>query len=242
MFRKNATRAAVLVTVAALGAYAAALVAPTKASAYSPYDLINMGYSTRMMRLSDGCHDWQIGLPGKDRTDIGSDCDPNFQANLDAYENDTFCYLKPLDPTCIPTVTVTTSETTTQTETTTETATVAAPPVTVTTPPETVPAPPPVTTTVIQQEQLPAPPVAGFTVAVDGLNVTLTDTSGAAEVCWQYGDGDDGCGATVSHDYAAAGAYNVFETVVAGDGLSGETAQAVIATDVSVWLRRAVSR
>lgn len=226
MFRKHCTRALALLALAAGGVTAAMLIAPGRAQAYTTSDLISLGYNVGYSRLADGCHHWKAAVPHADWTDLGSDCDPNFQTNLDAYIADTYCYVKPTAPACIPTVTETT--TSVQTETQTETFTI--PTLTV----ETAPAPPavtvpPVTTTVEQyvREQLPPPPIAGFTVSIDHETATVTDTSGAAEACWQFGDGSDDCGASESHTYDAPGRYVIVETVVSSIGLASETAQGV---------------
>jgi PKD repeat protein len=79
-------------------------------------------------------------------------------------------------------------------------------------------------------------PVAVFTLAADGLGVTVdgsgsTDADGTlASYAWSFGDAGTATGATASHTYAAAGTYTVTLTVTDDDGATGSTEQQVTAT------------
>lgn len=57
-------------------------------------------------------------------------------------------------------------------------------------------------------------PVAGFTVAIDGLTVTVTDTSsGADTVLYDWGDGSNDSFRSGPHTYSAAGSYAIQQRV-----------------------------
>jgi serine protease len=63
-----------------------------------------------------------------------------------------------------------------------------------------------------------APPAANFTFSCTGLACTFngstsTDDNGIASYAWNFGDGQGGSGATVSHTYGSAGTFTVSLTV-----------------------------
>ena len=65
--------------------------------------------------------------------------------------------------------------------------------------------------------QATAPPLAGFTQAVTGLNVQFTNTSQqATSYSWFFGDGGTATTQSPSHTYAANGSFNV--RLIAGNG------------------------
>ena len=69
------------------------------------------------------------------------------------------------------------------------------------------------------------PPVADFSVAVDGLSATFADASGdsdgsIASRSWDFGDGGTSAAANPVHAYAAAGTYDVVLTVTDDAGAS----------------------
>lgn len=108
-------RIVALVALACLGA-AAALILPGLARAdYTPDQLPNMGYSVTITYLGDNCHDWKAKGYGYS-ADLGSDCDPGFQHNLDVFIQESY---PPLQTTT--TSTTATDATTTTAPTTTET-------------------------------------------------------------------------------------------------------------------------
>lgn len=60
-------------------------------------------------------------------------------------------------------------------------------------------------------------PVAAFTFSENSCNKAITFTSTTnSPLAWDFGDGNTGVGSTVTHSYAASGAYNV--TLTAGTG------------------------
>ena len=64
-----------------------------------------------------------------------------------------------------------------------------------------------------------AAPNAAFTVAVDGLTVTLTDASiGADSYSWNFGDGNSSTDAAPTHTYAEGGTYTIELTVTNAGG------------------------
>jgi PKD repeat protein len=78
------------------------------------------------------------------------------------------------------------------------------------------------------------PPVANFTASqvpntlqVDFDGSSSTDDGSIVSYDWDFGDGNTGSGATVSHTYAAAGTYLVELTVTDDEGATGSTSQNV---------------
>ncbi|MFE4469864.1 PKD domain-containing protein [Leifsonia sp. NPDC056824] len=77
------------------------------------------------------------------------------------------------------------------------------------------------------------PPVASFSVGVNGLTISVdgtasTDPNGTiAGYAWNFGDGKTATGATASHAYAAAGTYTVTLTVTDNQGATNSTSQSV---------------
>jgi len=193
-----------------------------------------MGFGVLSIGLANGCHQYKVGWHNDNKTDLGSDCAPTFQANLDAFMA-SHCppYVCPGSTVTVAT-TATTMQTTTVTQTTTETVTL--------------PAPPAVTTTVaVAQPTLhdddstpvdndpapyvaPSPPSASFTDSEDGLVVTLTNVSNVSSVTWSFGDGANGAGLTATHTYALTGDYTIIETVIDGNGLTAQAARTVNVT------------
>lgn len=80
------------------------------------------------------------------------------------------------------------------------------------------------------------PPTAAFTASPQGLTVNLDGTSSTdaqgpiAGYAWDFGDGQTGTGATVSHTYAGSGTRTVSLTVTDGDGATATTTQQVTVT------------
>lgn len=80
------------------------------------------------------------------------------------------------------------------------------------------------------------PPTAAFTASPQGLTVNLdgttsTDAQGPiAGYAWDFGDGQTGTGATVSHTYASSGTRTVSLTVTDGAGATNATTQQVTVT------------
>ncbi|WP_426661555.1 proprotein convertase P-domain-containing protein [Rhodanobacter aciditrophus] len=79
-------------------------------------------------------------------------------------------------------------------------------------------------------------PVANFTDTVNGLTVNFTDASTdtggtISSYSWTFGDGSSSTAANPSHTYAAAGTYNVTETVTDNTGAtSSKTASVTVAS------------
>jgi PKD repeat protein len=77
------------------------------------------------------------------------------------------------------------------------------------------------------------PPLASFTVVCTdracGFDASSSSDPDGAVVgyAWTFGDGTTATGATVSHNYAAAGTYTVTLTVTDDGGLTGSVAQYV---------------
>ena len=82
------------------------------------------------------------------------------------------------------------------------------------------------------------PPQAAFGYSVSGLTVQFSDQStddgSIASRQWNFGDGSNGSGASVSHTYAAAGSYTVQLTVTDNEGLSASKSQLVQLSDDGV--------
>jgi PKD repeat protein len=80
-------------------------------------------------------------------------------------------------------------------------------------------------------------PTAAFTVAADGLDVSVDGTGSSepdgsiASYAWDFGDGETGTGATADHSYAAAGTYTVTLTVTDDDGATGVATESVTVTE-----------
>jgi PKD repeat protein len=77
-----------------------------------------------------------------------------------------------------------------------------------------------------------APPTASFTVSCDGLACTFTDTStdpGGSIVSrsWDFGDDEEGSGATVSHTYRSGGDYTVTLDITDDDGEGDQATRTV---------------
>jgi len=82
----------------------------------------------------------------------------------------------------------------------------------------------------------PAPPVAAFTSATNGLTASVDGTTSSdangpiANYAWNFGDGATGSGVTAQHTYAAGGTYNVTLTVTDNTGLTNSVTHAVTVT------------
>ncbi len=75
-------------------------------------------------------------------------------------------------------------------------------------------------------------PVANFTDTVSGLTVNFTDASTdtggtISSYAWTFGDGGTSTAASPTHTYAAAGTYNVTETVTDSTGAKSSTTASV---------------
>lgn len=227
---RSAARYTALVGILALGLLVAALIGPSKAHAYTILDLPNMGFGVLLINLPNGCHQYKVGWHNDRKTDLGSDCDPAFQAKLDAF---MAANCPPaVCPELVPTVTVTNATTAVQTVTTASTQTVTTPaPDPVTVPLFIPPAPDedasPPTDSDPAPYVPPSPPVASFTDTEHGLVAGFTDTFGVASVTWSFGDGANGAGPDVSHRYARSGLYVVIETVIDTHGLAAQSARTV---------------
>ncbi len=82
-------------------------------------------------------------------------------------------------------------------------------------------------------------PVASFTVAINGLEVSVdasgsSDDIGIVSYVWNFGDGQGTTGETATHTYAADGTYTITLAVTDTDGLSAETSQDVTVAHVPV--------
>ncbi|WP_238481153.1 protease pro-enzyme activation domain-containing protein [Dyella telluris] len=79
-------------------------------------------------------------------------------------------------------------------------------------------------------------PTANFSFVTSGLTATFTDSStdsggSISSYAWTFGDGGTSTSASPSHTYAAAGTYNVTETVT--DGTSAKTSSKTSSVTVS---------
>lgn len=74
-----------LVALVLAGVGTASLVATKSASAYTTDQLAGLGYSVVYATYGNGCHGWQASYGNGQRTDLGSDCDPDFQQRLDDF-------------------------------------------------------------------------------------------------------------------------------------------------------------
>lgn len=93
---------------------------------------------------------------------------------------------------------------------------------------------------VIEDPDTSAEPVASFTTAVDGLNVTVdaaasTDPDGSiVSYLWDFGDGSDPVSSessTSEHGFAQAGTYSITLVVTDDQGLDGAITQQVVVQD-----------
>lgn len=80
------------------------------------------------------------------------------------------------------------------------------------------------------------PPVAGFTAAISGLSATLdgstsTDDGTIVKYEWDFGDGTNGTGQSVTHTYPSAGTYIVGLTVTDNAGATSKILQSVTVKD-----------
>jgi PKD repeat protein len=78
-----------------------------------------------------------------------------------------------------------------------------------------------------------SPPVASFTVQVDGATVYVDGSASydpdgtVVEYTWDFGDGTLATGATATHTYEIGGTYTITLTVLDNDGLWSSTSQEV---------------
>jgi PKD repeat protein len=93
----------------------------------------------------------------------------------------------------------------------------------------------------------PEAPEASFNYVASGLNVNFTDNSADADDDisswnWDFGDGAVSDQQNPSHNYAAAGSYNVTLSVTDSTGLTDMTSQIVslVESDISLTLHRAI--
>lgn len=219
--------ATAVAAIATLGLVTALVLAPP-AQAYSIDQLPGLGYSVSVLHLANGCSTWQAGYGNASKTDLGSDCDADFQSRVDALVNATCPCAQPpaTAPPPPPPTTTAPADTTT------------VPPATTATVTTTTPAPP-----APAAQTLPSAPTADFTAASPNPNVvafTDTSTAGGSAIgsrVWQFGDGTGGTGVAPVHPYPGPGSY--FVTLISVD-TNGLTSIAVheltIAADHSVVL------
>lgn len=198
-----------------------------------------MGFGVLLINLPNGCHQYKVGWHNDNKTDLGSDCAPDFQSRLDAFVA-SHC-----PPYVCPGSTVTVATTATTMQTTTETVTLPAPPAVITM--STVAVVHEVPSPFVDDDPPayvpPTPPTASFTDAEHGLTAELADASGNASVSvtWSFGDGANGDGPNVSHTFAHAGSYVVIETVVDSHGLTAQATRTLtVARIAPVGLRAAM--
>ncbi|MCI0689838.1 MAG: PKD domain-containing protein [Sporichthyaceae bacterium] len=85
-----------------------------------------------------------------------------------------------------------------------------------------------------------AAPTAAFTFACDGVSCTFngsgsTDLDGTvASYSWDFGDGNSGTGVSPTHDYAAAGSYDVELTVTDNDGATDDQTTTIEVSDEAI--------
>lgn len=229
---KHLTRLGTFACIAAAGILAALTIGTRQASAYNINDLPNMGFGVLLINLPNGCHQYKVGWHNDNKTDLGSDCAPDFQSKLDAFVA-SHCppYVCPGSTVTVAT-TATTMQTTTETVTTTDTVTLPAPPAVTTM--STVAVVHEVPSPFVDDDPAPyvapSPPSASFSYDGNGLTVNATDTSGNRSVTWSFGDGANGTGPKVTHGYTTPGSYTIVETVIDGDGLAAQSAQTVTVT------------
>ncbi|NUQ25779.1 MAG: PKD domain-containing protein [Saprospiraceae bacterium] len=79
-----------------------------------------------------------------------------------------------------------------------------------------------------QTPPIPLPaPAAGFTAVVDGLTVTLTNTStNGLSYLWEFGDGNTSTATNPTHTYATGGIYNIKLTATNNAGSSSASQEA----------------
>ncbi len=122
------TRRQITATIAAGAAGLAAafaLTAAPAAQAYAPDELPSLGYAVSVLALGNNCHSWSATGYGA-HADFGSDCEPGFQAAVDAFVAVTCPCAQP--PATTTTQATTTAPATTDTATTGTTAPAAAEP------------------------------------------------------------------------------------------------------------------
>jgi len=84
------------------------------------------------------------------------------------------------------------------------------------------------------------PPVASFTVTVNGNTVSVdasssVDDRGIVDYAWSWGDSTSGSGVTAAHTYAQSGVYSITLTVTDTNGHTGSMSNAVpIGVDIPV--------
>jgi hypothetical protein len=210
---------AALAALAAAGVLAALTLAPA-AAAYTWDQLPGLGYSINVVNHSNGCHDVSAGYGSASKTSLGSDCDSDFQARLDAFVAAT-C------PCAQPATTTTTTATTTTTSTTTDAATTASSTTTAaaTTTEQASPAPAPSTPNMTTAAAAPTAPaddqsVSDLTARVSALEQQVADLTARIDALVQ--------GQTVTfaaRTWKVASAKHGLATLVATKKKPGEKAK-----------------